>query len=130
MNKAANVFNRVFALAMLITVISLIATSSYAQSPNKVFKGVVTGQGTGYVVIRTEDGLRHQVLINDNTHLFKDSPEFSIANIDKLVLQRANLKVGNRVEVVARNTEAGYCAGIITVMSPDPRWKQTVAARK
>src|SRR6266404_5050731 len=129
MKKAANIFNRVIVLAMLITAMGLLATTINAQSRNVVFKGVVTGQGTGYVVIRTEDGLRHQVLINDNTHFFKDSPEFSIANIDKMVLQRSSLKVGSRVEIVARNIDSGYCAGIVTVMSPDPRWKQTVAKR-
>jgi len=129
MKKAADFFYRAISLAMLIAAMGLIATTLNAQSRNVVFKGVVTGQGTGYVVIRTEDGLRHQVLINDNTHFFKDSPEFSIANIDKMVLQRSSLKVGSRVEIVARSIDSGYCAGIVTVMSPDPRWKQTVAKR-
>ena len=128
MKNAANVFNRTVALLILITAMGLIANSQ-TQTHNAVFKGIVTNQGTAYVVIRTEDGLRHQVLINDNTHFFKDSPEFSIANIDKMVLQRANLKVGSRVEVVARNTDKGYCAGIVTIVSPDPEWKRTVAKK-
>jgi len=129
MKVAANVVNRVIAVVMLITAMCVIASTSNAQTSNVVFKGTVTNQGTGYVIIRTEDGLRHQVLINDNTHFFKDSPEFSIANIDKMVLQRSNLKVGSRVEVVARNTDSGYHAGIVTIMTPDPRWRQTVAKK-
>jgi|SRR5882724_7012239 len=129
MKKTTDLLRRIVALTTLLAGIGLISITSNAQNRNMVFKGVVTSQGNGFFVVRTEQGLRHQVLIDDNTHFFKDGPEFSIANIDKMVLQRSNMKVGNRVEIVARNADDGYHAGIVTVMTPDAQWKQTMAKR-
>jgi hypothetical protein len=129
MKKASDLIKRAVALTTLLAAIAIVAITANAQNPNVVFKGVVTSQGNGYFVVRNEQGLRHQVLIDDNTHFFKDGPEFSIANIDKLVLQRSNIKIGNRVEIVARNGDDGYHAGIVTVMTPGPQWKQTLAKK-
>ena len=124
-----NIFNRIITSLLVAFVLCITAFQIQAKGKDVVVQGIVTSRGAGYLIVRTLDGLKHQVQMNDQTHIFRDNPEFSIANLDKLVIQRSNIKIGSQVEVVAEVSESGYSASIVTVMSPDPKWRQTLAKK-
>jgi len=118
---------RLIALPLFLLMVALTAVPSQTIDKNAVLEGVVTNTGNGTFIIKTSHGARQQVVLSDETNILRDDVEFSIANIDRMVLPASSIRVGSRLEVVAQYKDGRCVAHIVTLISSDSRWNQMVA---
>ena len=79
-----NFLSRASMVVVLVSIFSVAAISSQAKHQNVVFEGTVANLGKSFVIVRTDRGARHQVIIDSDTHVLRDNVEFSIANRDRI----------------------------------------------
>ena len=125
--------NHIVTLCASIIFLFLLIVPSHAKGGNVILQGVVTSVVTKseerYFVIRTPQGMRYQIFIDDHTHVLRDNVEFSVANIDNASISQSSIRVGNRLEIIGEVSNVQCFASIVTVISSDFRWKQIMAKK-
>ena len=102
----------------LLACVAALPVEKPSHARNVVLRGVITGSGSNHVVLRQTDGTTSQIWLDKNTTVLRDGPEFSFANMHLISTSVSELRVGDRIEVVAINQGRRYVGRIITQLNP------------
>ena len=76
-------------------------------SATSILEGRIVSIDAGRAVIKTEDGARHRLLIDEATSIFESGEMVSIATMADITLKPSDLKPSDFVEIIVERASPG-----------------------